>query len=131
MRVSPDQSAANNTPASATKKWHTPARLLSTRQTVLFVLLTAMRVAVGFCDLALAGALYVLFLLLQGHSPAHQFWFIPKSILYAATLAAVLVVVRAITDIGSARLVFQQIQGLQTNFLLRLTQGYSEMDWTK
>ena len=130
MRVPPNQSAANNTPASAAKKWCTPARLLSPRQTLLFVLLTAMRVAVGFCDLALAGALYVLFLLLQGHSPAHEFWFIPKSILYAATLAAVLVVVRAITDIGSARLVFQQIQGLQTNFLLRLTQGYSEMDWT-
>ena len=130
MRVAPDQSAANHTPRSAAEKWRGPARLLSSGQAVLFVLLTAMRVAVGFCDLALAASLYVLFLLLQGHTLAHQYRFIPKSVLEAATLAAVLVVVRAITDVGSARLVFRQIQGLQTDLLLRLTLGYSEMDWT-
>jgi ABC-type multidrug transport system fused ATPase/permease subunit len=111
--------------------WRVALRLLSKRQAALFVWLSAARSAVGFCDLALAVAMYVLFLLVQGHAPAHSFLRTPITTLDAALLTSALVVVRTAVDIVSSRLVFGYIQGLHTDFLLRLTQGYSEMNWNR
>ncbi len=112
-------------------RWQRAIRLLGIRQRVLFAFLTVARIAVGFCDLALAAAMYMLFLLLQGHTPTHHSWWTPKSILVAALLTSILVVVRAAVDISSARSVYCYIQSLYVDFLLRLAQGYSEMQWIR
>jgi ABC-type multidrug transport system fused ATPase/permease subunit len=111
--------------------WRVALRLLSKRQAALFVWLSAARSAVGFCDLALAVAMYVLFMLVQGHAPAHSFLRTRITTLDAALLTSALVVVRTAVDIASSRLAFGYIQGLHTDFLLRLTQGYSEMNWNR
>jgi ABC-type bacteriocin/lantibiotic exporter with double-glycine peptidase domain len=110
-------------------KFRIAMRLLENRQRILFMLLTAGRIAVGFCDLLVAAAMYLLFLLLQGRSPAHHGWWTPKTSLSAALITSSLVVLRALMDIVSARSVCHQIQSLSTDFLLRLTQGYSELKW--
>lgn len=104
-------------------------RLLGSRQRIVLVLLTIERIAVGFCDLAVAAAMYLLFLLLQDRSPAHHLWWIPKTTLSAAVITSILVVLRALMDLFSARSVIHQIQRLYTDLLLRLTQGYNEMHW--
>jgi ABC-type bacteriocin/lantibiotic exporter with double-glycine peptidase domain len=85
--------------------------------------------AVGICDLLLAGAMYLLFLLLQGRSPSHHFWWIPKTTLSAASITSGIVVLRAALDLLSTRSVVGQIQNLYRDFLLRLTHGYSQMRW--
>ena len=104
-------------------------RLLGNRQRVALVVLTLQRIAVGLCDLAVAAAMYLLFLLLQDRSPAHHLWWIPKTTLSAAIITSILVVLRALTDLFSARSVIHQIQKLYTDLLLRLTRGYNEMHW--
>lgn len=104
-------------------------RLLGNRQRIALVLLTLERIAVGLCDLAVAAAMYLLFLLLQGRSPAHHLWWIPKTTLSAAAITSILVVLRALMDLLSARSVIRQIQKLYTELLLRLTRGYNEMHW--
>lgn len=106
-------------------------RLLGSRQRVALVLLTLERIAVGFCDLAVAAAMYLLFLLLQDRSPAHHLWWIPQATLSAAVITSILVVFRACMDLFSARSVVRQIQKLHTDLLLRLTQGYNEMHWVR
>jgi ABC-type multidrug transport system fused ATPase/permease subunit len=95
----------------------------------MLVLLASGRIAVGFCDLAVAAAMYLLFLLLQGRSTGHHLWWIPKTTLSAAVITTVLVGLRGLMDIFSARATFRQIQNLHTDFLLRLTEGYSKMQW--
>jgi ABC-type bacteriocin/lantibiotic exporter with double-glycine peptidase domain len=104
-------------------------RLLGNRQRIALVLLTFERIAVGFCDLAVAAAMYLLFLLLQGRSPAHHLWWVPKTTLSVAVITSILVVLRALMDLASARSVIRHIQKLYTDLLLRLTQGYNEMHW--
>jgi ABC-type multidrug transport system fused ATPase/permease subunit len=103
--------------------------LLGNRQRLILVLLTLGRIAVGFCDLLVAAAMYLLFLLLQGRSTGHQHWWIPKNVLSAAVITTVLVALRGLMDLLSARSTFRQIQNLHTAFLLRLTEGYSRLQW--
>ncbi|MDW5265168.1 MULTISPECIES: ABC transporter ATP-binding protein [Acidobacteriaceae] len=104
-------------------------RLLGSRQRIELLLITLERIAVGFCDLAVAAAMYLLFLLLQGRGPTHQFWWIPKTAISAALITSILVILRALMDLLSARSVIHQIQKLYTDLLLRLAQGYNEMHW--
>jgi len=111
--------------------WRNAARLLTSRQRAALVISVAARIFVGLCDLTLAGSLYLLFLLLQNRSPQQAFWWMPKNVLDSALLAATLVVIRALADIGAARFVFQQIQSIYNHFLLRLTRGYVEMSWKR
>ncbi|MGA9668563.1 MAG: ABC transporter ATP-binding protein [Terracidiphilus sp.] len=85
----------------------------------------------GFCDLMVAGAMYLLFLLLQGRSIGHLHSWIPSTVLSASVIATVLVVLRSLIDILSARSAFRQIQNLHTDFLLRLTDGYSCLQWER
>jgi ABC-type multidrug transport system fused ATPase/permease subunit len=94
-----------------------------------FFWLTGARIAVGFCDLVLAAAMYELFLLLQGSLPAHHFWWIPKTTLTAAVVTSALVVLRAGLDICSTRAVVRCVQNVYTTILIRLTRGYTEMRW--
>jgi ABC-type multidrug transport system fused ATPase/permease subunit len=105
--------------------------LVGNKQRLSLLWLIAQRVAVGFCDLALAGAMYLLFLLLQGASPAHHRWWTPKTTLWAALVTAALVILRALMDLSSTRSVVGHIQDLYTEILLRLTHGYNEMQWIR
>ncbi|HEV2276619.1 MAG TPA: ABC transporter ATP-binding protein [Acidobacteriaceae bacterium] len=106
-------------------------RLLRERQRFAIAWLTAERIAVGVCDLAVAAAMYLLFLLLQGHVPAHRLWRIPTSTLSVAWLTAGLIALRAGTDVYSARSCLKQIQNLHTDLLSRLTKAYAEMQWMR
>lgn len=105
--------------------------LLGNRQRVMLLLLTAGRIAVGLCDLAVAAAMYWLFVMLQGRLPSHHLWWMPKTVLSAALAATILVVLRGLMDIASARATFRQVQQLQTEFLLRLTEGYTQVQWDR
>ncbi len=105
--------------------------LLDNRQRLSLVVLTLERIAVGCCDLLMAAAMYLLFMLLQGRPPAHSFSWLPKTTLSAALLTAALVALRALTDVWSARSLIRYIQDLYTSFLLRLTQGYNQMRWSR
>ncbi|MGB6975381.1 MAG: ABC transporter ATP-binding protein [Terracidiphilus sp.] len=79
----------------------------------------------------MAAAMYLLFMLLQGRSPAHSFSWLPKTTLSAALLTAALVALRAMADLLSAGSLFRHVQHLYTSFLLRLTKGYNQMQWTR
>jgi ABC-type multidrug transport system fused ATPase/permease subunit len=103
--------------------------LLGNRQRLILALLTLGRIAVGVCDLLLAAAMYLLFLLLQGRSKLHHLWWTPNTVLSAAVITMVLVVLRGSTDVFSARCAFRQVQNMHMAFLLRLTEGYSRIQW--
>ncbi len=76
-----------------------------------------------------ASAIDLLFLLLHERSASHQYWWMPGTVLSAAVITTVLVVLRGLMDLLSARSCFRQIQNLHTAFLLRLTEGYSQIQW--
>ena len=117
--------------SAAEGKWRPAVGLLRRGQRVRFALLTCARIAVGFCDLGLAAGMYLLFMLLQGRAPVAERWWMPRAILPAALTVSILVVVRAMVDVFSSRLVFHQIQVLYNDLLLRLTLGYSQMRWSR
>ena len=93
--------------------------------------LTGLRILVGLCDLLLAAAMYALFVLLQGRTSAHHFWWLPQTTLTAALSTSAIVVLRSALELISIRSVVQYIQGFYTNLLLRLTRGYTEMRWDR
>jgi ABC-type multidrug transport system fused ATPase/permease subunit len=105
--------------------------LVGTGHSISFLWLIAARSLVGVCDLLLAAAMYLLFLLLQGAAPAHYRWWTPRSTLSAASVTAVLLLLRALMDLVSTRSVVGHIQTLYTEILLRLTNGYNEMQWSR
>lgn len=116
---------------AAEEKWRLAVSLLRPGRRVWFALLTCARIAVGFCDLGLAAGMYLLFMLLQGRASGPESWWMPRSILSAALIVSIVVVVRAMVDVFSSRLVFHQIQGLYNDLLIRLTQGYTQMRWSR
>jgi ABC-type multidrug transport system fused ATPase/permease subunit len=118
-------------PRTAAGNWRIAIQLVKNRQLIVLALLAAARTAVGFCDLSLAASMYLLFLLLQGRMPALEYWWMPKTIFAAALLTSILVIFRALVDIYSSSTVFRQIQSLHRDFLLRLTRGYNEMQWSR
>lgn len=75
--------------------------------------------------------MYLLFLLLQGHAPAHRIPLVPAGTLSIAWFTAALIALRATADVYSARSTLRQIQNLHTDLLARLTQGYAEMRWIR
>lgn len=75
--------------------------------------------------------MYLLFMLLQGRAPTYEHWWMPETILSATTFTSILVFVRALADVYSSRFVFDGIQNLYNDLLLRLTQGYSQMHWLR
>ena len=103
--------------------------LLGNRQRFLLLLSTVGRIAVGLCDLLVAATMYILFLLLEGQPASHHFWWIPETAFSAAVIATGLVVLRSVMELSSSRFVFRQIQNLQMAFLLKLTEGYSCLEW--
>jgi ABC-type multidrug transport system fused ATPase/permease subunit len=117
--------------ACAGGRFRTALELLDNRQRLKLGLLTLGRIAVGFCDLLVAAAMYLMFLLLQGHAIKRYFLWTPSTVLSAAVITTVLVVLRGLMDFYSARSALHQIQGLHTTFLLRLTDGYSRMQWSR
>lgn len=118
--------------SSRTSRRFAPAiGLLDNRQRITLLVLVLERIAVGCCDLLMAAAMYLLFMLLQERSPVHSSSWLPKTTLSAALLTAALVALRAVADLLSARSLFRYVQNLYTSFLLRLTQGYNQMQWTR
>jgi ABC-type multidrug transport system fused ATPase/permease subunit len=109
----------------------TALRLLDNRQRLILFVSTLGRIAVGLCDLLVAAAMYSLFLLLQDRGTLHHLWWTPKSVLSASLVTVVLVVLRGLMDLFSTRSTFRQIQNLHTTFLLRLTEGYSRIQWSR
>ncbi len=105
--------------------------LLGKRERLSFLLLMAERVIVGFCDLLLAGSMYLLFLLLQGAAPTHHGWWTPKSTLSAAVVTASLILLRVLLDLVSTRSIVDYIQEIYTDILLRLTHGYNNLQWVR
>ncbi len=105
------------------------AGLLENRQRFILLFSILGRFGVGFCDLLVAAAMYLLFLLLQGHPTARQLWWTPKTGLSAAVLAMVLVALRTLMDLLSSHSVFRLTQSLHTGFIIRLTEGYSLLQW--
>ncbi len=85
----------------------------------------------GVCDLLVAAAMYLLFLLLQGRATLHSHWWTPKTVLSAAVMTMVVVVLRSLTDLFSSHFTFRQMQSLHTAFLLRLTEGYNRIQWDR
>jgi len=118
-------------PARAGGSLRLAVGLLGNRQRLVLVLLTLGRIAVGCCDLLVAAAMYLLFLLLQGRTTLHHLWWTPKTVLSAAVITMVLVVLRGLTDLGSSHFTFRQLQNLHSAFLLRLTEGYSRIQWDR
>jgi ABC-type multidrug transport system fused ATPase/permease subunit len=129
--MSPSDNMEVENTASAGGRFRKAIRPLGNRQRLTLVLLTLGRIAVGFCDLLVAAAMYLLFVLLQGRSTWHHFWWTPKTVLSAAVITMVLVVLRGLMDLISGRSVFRYIQNLHTSFLLQLTEGYSRIQWDR
>ena len=127
--MSPIDSPEAERPLHTKGHVRTAMGLLGNRLRLMFVLLTLERIAVGFCDLMVAAAMYLLFLLLQGSSTGHHFWWMPRTGLLAAVISAVLVFLRGLMDLLSSRSVFRLVHNLHTEFLLRLTEGYSRLQW--
>jgi ABC-type multidrug transport system fused ATPase/permease subunit len=123
------ESSEPGAPAPTASRLRTIVELLNRRQLFVFASLTVARISVGLCDLAMVGAMYLLFLLIQKEPISHHFWWTPRTVLQAAGAAVLLVVARAIIDFFSIRSVFGRIQDLHAKLMLRLANGFSEMDW--
>lgn len=93
--------------------------------------LSGLRAVVGLCDLLVAFEMYALFILLQQRAPAHHAWWLPASLVTAALMTTVLVLLRSILDIGSIRSVVRYTQQIYTRLVLRLAQGYTRMPWVQ
>ncbi|WP_263356206.1 ABC transporter ATP-binding protein [Acidicapsa ligni] len=126
-----DLPAGAKRPFRVAESLRSALHLVGNRQRFTFAWLIVARVAVGICDLLLAGSMYFLFLLLQGAPPTHHLWWTPKTTLSAALTTSALVVLRTLMDISSTRAVVSHIQRLYTEILLRLTTGYNEMQWSR
>jgi ABC-type multidrug transport system fused ATPase/permease subunit len=109
----------------------TALRLLRQSQKVMLAMLIVARVSVGLCDLMVAAALYLLFVLLQGTLPAHAIRWVPQTILPAAAMTAGLILLRIGLDLFSTRSVVKYAQHIYADFLIRLTDGYGEMRWPR
>ncbi len=143
-RLSPRQSEAHRrgsnmktvrpTSPSFWSKWRIrpEVRLLGDDQLVVIGILSLGRVIVGCCDLLLAACMYFLFLLLQSKSPLHhRWWFSFTSASWAAGMTAAMVILRASLDLVSTRAVVSYTERLSGHLLLKLIQGYNEMEWLR
>jgi ABC-type multidrug transport system fused ATPase/permease subunit len=126
-----ENGAGNETHSRSGRAWSVAVGLLNPRTRLVFALLTGGRILVGMCDLLVAAAMYLLFLLLQGHATTVRFRGNPPTILSVGLITAALVIARTGMDLATARLAFRQIQNLGSNLLLRLVQGYNEMRWNR
>ena len=113
------------------KRLRSALALLGGQRRLSFLLLIAERVLVGLCDLLLAGAMYLLFQLLQGATPVHHGWWTPRTTLSAGLVTSALVLLRASLDLLSTRVVVSHIQEIYTDLLLRLTHGYNGLQWVR
>jgi ABC-type bacteriocin/lantibiotic exporter with double-glycine peptidase domain len=103
--------------------------LLRPAQRFKLSLLIGERVALGLFDLALAAALYLLFLQLQGGTPSHRFAWLPRSAQQTAWWTVVIVVLRLLADLFASYSITRFTQGLYCELLQRLVSGYNELRW--
>jgi ABC-type bacteriocin/lantibiotic exporter with double-glycine peptidase domain len=108
-------------------------RLLDPRQRLAFTGIWLLKTIVGISDLALAGLLYALFLVLQqGHvlhsrSPLDRL--LPSSFEGLALCCLAVMVFRLVGDIVSGRWLTGFSQSLYTRFLLSIVDHYAAMPW--
>jgi len=106
-------------------------RLLDPRQRLAFTGIWLLKTIVGISDLALAGLLYALFLVLQqGHvlhsrSPLDRL--LPSSFEGLALCCLAVMVFRLVGDIVSGRWLTGFSQSLYTRFLLSIVDHYAAM----
>lgn len=122
-------SRSNGSPG--TGRLRLAVRLIGSRQSIAFLMLIAERIAVGLCDLLLAAAMYLLFVRLQGAAPLHPIPWAPRTVLSAAWLASLLVLVRAVLEYAFLWAISRRIQFLCAEFLSRLIHGYMHMSWAR
>ncbi|MGI4756378.1 MAG: ATP-binding cassette domain-containing protein [Janthinobacterium lividum] len=106
-----------------------PLHLLRPAQRLRVLLLVLERIALGVCDLLLAGAMYLLFVQLQGGAPQHFRTLLPASTLATTYWTAALVIARLVLDLSAAHGVTRFTQSLYAEFSQRLVCGYSELQW--
>lgn len=130
-------SGANDTSSRDKHKpysWRNARELLimltDTTAPIRLIWLVSLRIAVGCCDLLLAGTMYLVFLYLQGRAPSHFIPFAPRTISTAALSAVVLIILRCCLELFSLRSIVRYVQSIQTELTLRLTRGYTEMEWS-
>ena len=123
--------SAEETCAPDEARWRTAFRLLRTRKRIQFLFLALGRIVDKakrpfgrrshvLAVSAFAGALARSRTIVDaGDNP------------FGGRCCAILVVARAAVDIYSSRLVFDSIQNLYNDFLLRLTKGYGQMRWIR
>lgn len=104
-------------------------RLLRPGQRLRALYLICERIALGICDLLLAGAMYVLFLELQDSRPAHLPHWLPQTALAAASWTVAIVLLRLLLDLSVSYSVTRFTQDLYAEFLDRLVRGYTGMNW--
>jgi ABC-type bacteriocin/lantibiotic exporter with double-glycine peptidase domain len=122
--------AVNRRRPATENRWQMALGLLLGRERAVLALLVATRIGMGFCDLLLAAAMYVVFLLLQGGAPTQRVW-MPKTVLSASCLTMALVLARIVVDIGSTTWMVRFTQSLHGSFLVRLTEGYGQLRWSQ
>ena len=103
--------------------------LLRPSQRFRLSLLIGQRVVLGLFDLALAGAMYLLFLQLQGGTPSHRFAWLPRSSQQTAWWTVLIVVLRLLADLFASYSITRFTQGLYCELLERLVRGYNELHW--
>ena len=106
-----------------------PLHLLRPAQRVRGLSLVLERVTLGVCDLLLAGAMYLLFVQLQGGAPQHFRTLLPASTLATTYWTVALVIARLVLDLSAAHGVTRFTQDLYAEFSQRLVRGYSELEW--
>ena len=106
-----------------------PLHLLRPAQRVRVLSLVLERITLGICDLLLAGAMYLLFVQLQGGAPQHFRTLLPASTLATTYWTVALVIARLILDLSAAHGVTRFTQDLYAAFSQRLVRGYSELQW--
>ncbi len=106
-----------------------PLHLLRPAQRVRVLSLVLERVTLGVCDLLLAGAMYLLFVQLQGGAPQHLRTLLPASTLATTYWTIALVIARLVLDLSAAHGVTRFTQNLYAEFSQRLVSGYSELQW--
>jgi len=93
-------------------------------------LLVAFRTSVGFLDLLMAAAFYLLFLLLQGHPlPAAAHLLSGYSFVKLAAITIAITLLRALAEIFSATALARNTSRLHLDLLGRLLQGYRMLRW--
>ena len=109
--------------------WQLMTRLLSPVQRLQASFLIFVRILLGGCDLLLAGAMYLLFVQLQGGSVPDLPGLLPNRPLVTTGWTIALIVTRLVLELWVSYGVTRFTQHLYGELSDRLVRGYSELNW--